>query len=242
MSIKLSICIPVFNQQAFTKQCLLDLSVAPKEFEILIWDNGSTDLTQKIVEEISGDTFGPKIHYFRSDVNLGFGAACNNLYKRATGDVVLFLNNDIRIKDKFAKWWEQPMQLALDGAIVGLEVGLLDQQFNFLKEGKEDPTAPLSYLSGWFLMGTKKTFDRLANRAKEKGPDHLPFFMGLFVYFEDVLLSWRARSLGITLKRIDLPIHHFGRQTGKKMNMSQMYSESKSTFINYWKGKYEKSG
>ena len=242
---QLSILIPVYGQQAFTKQCLIDLQSLPEGFEIIIWDNASTDSTEAMMKDIIANWTGCHLRYIKNATNIGFGRAMNQLYRLASGDNILFLNNDIRIKEK-GDWWSVPLKLSEEGNLVGTQTGLLDKNFNFVREGKDDLADPLTYLSGWWLMASKKTLDTMRVKKKWSEKDKCikeaiiadgPFPEELFAYFEDCWLSWLARRKGINLIRIDVPFFHFGRQTGKKMNISDMYRESRVKFQAYWKGK-----
>src|SRR5271154_752929 len=96
----LSIVIPVFNKYAFTKACLEDLSKLPDDHEIIVVDNGSTDDTQSVVQSHA------RIKYINNYSNLGFAGACNIGFREATGDNVLFLNNDIRVRADHEIWTE----------------------------------------------------------------------------------------------------------------------------------------
>ncbi|NOY77249.1 MAG: glycosyltransferase [Calditrichaeota bacterium] len=86
-----SIIIPVLNQVKYTRQCLDALfDVTPEEsFEVIVVDNGSTDGTQAYLESIR-----EKIKVIRNEENLGFAKACNQGARAASGDVLVFLNND----------------------------------------------------------------------------------------------------------------------------------------------------
>ena len=114
--------------------------------------------------------------------------------------------------------------------------GFIDENFHFKYETQLSLVSPycsqyFNYLSGWCLAGSKKTFDKLIldNCA---GPfDSVSFF----VYYEDTDLSFRASKLNINLKLINCPLIHFGRQTSSKMNLSQMYLNSKKKFCEKWK-------
>lgn len=88
-----SIVIPVFDEAFLTRICLLSLEKADLQgAEIIVVDNGSTDGTPDLLEEWSAG--GPRRIGVRSDVNLGFGRGCNLGVERASGEVLVFLNND----------------------------------------------------------------------------------------------------------------------------------------------------
>ena len=85
-----SIVIPVYNQAAHTLACLRALAEHPPTTacEIIVVDDGSHDETHAWMPQITG------LRYHRRAVNGGFIAACNDGASRATGDCLVFLNND----------------------------------------------------------------------------------------------------------------------------------------------------
>jgi len=89
---KCSIVIPVFNQAELTKQCLAALPAATGDslhYEVIIVDNASTDGTAAFLETLGGD-----VRIIRNRENLGFAKACNQGGRAATGEYIVFLNND----------------------------------------------------------------------------------------------------------------------------------------------------
>lgn len=86
-----SIIIPVWNKVDLTTQCLVALSEVTDgvSYEVIVVDNGSTDGTQEFLKSLSGD-----VRVIRNRENLGFAKACNQGAAAATGDYLVFLNND----------------------------------------------------------------------------------------------------------------------------------------------------
>lgn len=219
----ISIVIPVYNNWKYTKVCL-DFFEKNKAdfFEVIIIDNASTDETEIGCKPYS-------CRYFRNSENTGFGAAVNKGYKESKGDVVLFLNNDIMFGCNDVNWLKQIEELARDNtALIGPTGGLLDSNFNFVKE--TDDFNGINYISGWFLCANKKVFDSLIINGNE-GPFDAKTF---FAYFEDADLSFRASEKKTPFLQKKVPIFHIGRQTSKTLNLSSMYIESKKKFTKKW--------
>ncbi|MDY0226074.1 MAG: glycosyltransferase [Desulfomicrobium apsheronum] len=88
---KTSLIIPAFNNINLTTNCIHSIVEAKKDFEteIIIIDNGSTDNTQEIIKNLY-----IKIKIIKNKKNLGFAKACNQGAHSATGDMLIFLNND----------------------------------------------------------------------------------------------------------------------------------------------------
>lgn len=86
-----SIIIPVWNKVELTQQCLVALGPATEDvsFELIVVDNHSTDRTPEFLASLGGD-----VRIITNDENLGFAKACNQGAAVATGEYLVFLNND----------------------------------------------------------------------------------------------------------------------------------------------------
>ena len=54
-------------------------------------------------------------------------------------------------------------------------------------------------------------------------------------FFEDTDISFRARELKIPFKVVSIPVVHFGKVSGKQLNIPKLYQTSKGLFIEKWK-------
>lgn len=227
----LSIVIPVYNKFNFTKSCLNDLLKLPKNHEIIIVDNASSDETLKYFED------NKEVVYYRNNENLGFAKACNIGYGLSTSPNVLFLNNDIRVQSNHENWTSELIKYCSYG-LVGPTMGQLDNNLNFIQEANRILPGK-SYMSGWCLASSKDVWAKLA--VPRKGP--LKFhgtppqiFSEEFgiAYFEDTDLSFRARQLDIKMQVVDIPVVHFGKQTSKQLNTYQLYTSARKIFVKKW--------
>lgn len=86
-----SIIMPAWNKVELTQQCLVALGPATEDvsFELIVIDNHSTDGTPQFLSSLGGD-----VRIITNDENLGFAKACNQGAAIATGEYLVFLNND----------------------------------------------------------------------------------------------------------------------------------------------------
>jgi GT2 family glycosyltransferase len=90
-SLKCSIIIPVYNQVKYTRTCLEALieNTPDSLYEVIIIDNASTDETKDFFATLEGD-----VKIITNRKNLGFAKACNQGAQAASGEYLVFLNND----------------------------------------------------------------------------------------------------------------------------------------------------
>jgi GT2 family glycosyltransferase/glycosyltransferase involved in cell wall biosynthesis len=94
MGLRLSVVIPTYNRKAMLLKCLRALAaqtIRPQEFEVVVADDGSTDGTGEMLES---ERFPFAVKYFRQQ-NQGPGMARNEGVRRADGELVLFIGDDI---------------------------------------------------------------------------------------------------------------------------------------------------
>jgi GT2 family glycosyltransferase len=87
-----SLVIPIHNRASLTQQCLDTLLAAPPvsaDVEIVVVDDASTDASSELLA-----AYGEGIRVVRHARNTGFGVACNDGAAAASGDWLVFLNND----------------------------------------------------------------------------------------------------------------------------------------------------
>lgn len=222
---KLSIVIPIFNKWNFTKSCLKDLGQLPEDHEIIIIDNASTDETNKEIEKFITELNAKcSIHYIKNTENTFHSKACNQGAKLATGDYILFLNNDIRVRSNHATWTQQIIE-ACDSTngLVGPTMGLLDKNLNFVKEASEQLTGN-SYLGGWCIAARKDVWEKVGFWNED-----FPF------YFNDTDLSFRARQKKIPITVVKLAdVTHFGKVSAQQINIPKLYQEGRTVFLKKW--------
>jgi len=80
-----SLIIAAYNEQAFIETTIASILESGFPCEVIVVDDGSTDLTPKILEK-----FGGKIKVITHPTNRGKGAAMASGLKEAAGEIVIF--------------------------------------------------------------------------------------------------------------------------------------------------------
>jgi glycosyltransferase involved in cell wall biosynthesis len=126
-----SIGMPVYNAEKFVREAIQSLlQQTHRNFELIISDNASTDMTESICREYA--VKDKRIRYVRQPQNFGaghnfkfvFDEACGEYFMWAAGDDV-FSKNFVEINQKFLS--ENPDYVA-STCPTGFDVGPLDQQ------------------------------------------------------------------------------------------------------------------
>jgi glycosyltransferase involved in cell wall biosynthesis len=91
---KVSIIVPVYNVESYVKDCLM--SIKSQSFEVIVVNDGSTDSSLSVVEDV---IFGDSRFKIINQLNGGLSVARNASVKNATGEYVTFLDSDDKFSD-----------------------------------------------------------------------------------------------------------------------------------------------
>jgi len=91
---KLSVVMPVYNERKTIRTIIDRVLATPHEKELVVVDDGSTDGTRDVLQEIEKENI-PGLRIFFQDVNQGKGAALAAGFKKVEGDVVLIQDADL---------------------------------------------------------------------------------------------------------------------------------------------------
>ena len=107
MAMKLSIIIPVYNEEKTVAKCIKrvkEIEILPRvEKEIIVIDDGSTDKTGKILKKTKG------IRLISLKNNKGKGFAIRRGLKKARGDYVIIQDGDLEYDPSDIKRLLQPI-------------------------------------------------------------------------------------------------------------------------------------
>jgi glycosyltransferase involved in cell wall biosynthesis len=88
---KLSVVIPVYNEEQWVRELLRRVQAVPIPKEIIVVDDCSKDGTRAILQEVAGG----EVRVFYHEVNRGKGAAMREGFKHCTGDVIIVQDADL---------------------------------------------------------------------------------------------------------------------------------------------------
>ena len=91
---KLSVVIPVYNEEATLEEIIRRVQATPIEKEIIIVDDGSTDGTNKLLENIAKPSSN-SIRIIRHKTNKGKGAAIIRGLEEVKGDLTIIQDADL---------------------------------------------------------------------------------------------------------------------------------------------------
>lgn len=90
---KLSVVVPVYNEEATLAEIVGRVLAQPFEMEIVLVDDGSKDRSREIMAELSAAH--PQVRCIHHTENKGKGGALSTGFKNVTGDVVLVQDADL---------------------------------------------------------------------------------------------------------------------------------------------------
>jgi glycosyltransferase involved in cell wall biosynthesis len=95
--LRLSVVIPVYNERYLIRELLRRVLAVRvdgiSEIELIVVDDGSTDGTRTVLEEIAAAE--PRVRYIAHEKNGGKGAALRTGIAAATGDLTVFQDADL---------------------------------------------------------------------------------------------------------------------------------------------------
>ncbi len=223
MKFSVSIVIPNYNGQQLlveTIKCAQEAleSSTISDFEIIVSDDASTDDSVNLILHDF-----PDVILVRSEVNTGFAGNMNRGIKRASKDLVCFLNSDVQLTSSY---FTSQLSLFENEQTFGVMGAIYDQETNKPQDGAKNPgigflriesnkntfsstdLLPTMFLSGANALVRREYLNQLGGFCELYNP----------YYSEDVDLGLQAWRRGWKLYFQPLAIcHHAQSSTIKKL-------------------------
>jgi len=231
-----SIIIVTYNGCRYLEGCLSSvLAELWPGCELIVVDNASTDGSPAFIEE-----YFPAINLIRNNQNLGFAPACNQGAAMASGEVLVFLNQDTRVETgwlaalvgglKSAEniglttskilLMSQPDRIHLCGQNVHYTGLVFARGFLSPLEALPDPTNVAAVAGAAFAI-RRETWEELGG-----------FDPSFFMYYEETDLCWRAQLAGYRCLYVPDSIVYHDYTPGSRSYQRLYYSMRNRTLLN----------
>jgi GT2 family glycosyltransferase len=198
-----SILIPNYQGDDCILECVQSVVKAiGEDIEIIVVDNASPDKSVEIVRNLRS------VKLIQLTSNVGYGEACNIGARNSSGVYLIFLNNDTAVREGWPSELLSCLADRSNGAVCSKvtlptapetidSCGGVSDIYGFawsrgngeIDRGQYDNSPSCFYAVGSSLAIRKDVFEAVGGFDKE-----------LFMYLEDVDLSWRLRLLGFNIR------------------------------------------
>ncbi|MEY4374533.1 MAG: hypothetical protein RL760_699, partial [Candidatus Eisenbacteria bacterium] len=240
---RVSLVILTWNQLDVTKACIESLRRhTSARHEWVFVDNGSTDGTVEFLRALAAER--PDTVLIENGRNLGFARGCNQGRTVATGEYVLFLNNDVLVTEGWLDGLLEclaattragfvgPMTNAISGRqqvdVVGYDaLHDLDAFAADWRARHRHQRVPSARVVGFCMLGRASLLDRIGGFDESFGTGN----------FEDDDLCLRAELAGFrNVIAGDVFIHHFGSRSflGNGVDHAATMTHNRAVFDAKW--------
>lgn len=204
---KYDIVIVSYNSVRWLPDCvqaLADLQYDLGELNLIAVDNASTDESVAVLKDLKAKYTGfGGFEILAHTKNLGFGGGCNAGAKAGKAPFVFMLNIDTKIEPDAMTEMDKAIATDKNG-----EAGAFEMRQKPVEVGRHnDPvTMECAWNSGACVVYRRAVYEQMQG-----------FDEHMFMYCEDVDLSWRIRAAGYKLIYVPrASVYHFTRRGDKQ--------------------------
>lgn len=232
---EVSYIVVTYNSENHITKCIESIfNQTHRSFEIILVDNNSNDKTRSILQSrYSGDN---KIKLILNSENIGYGNAIMSGFKNSAGEFLAVLNADTYLDKEWAACMLNTIRsddeiMSASGIIffpdgqVQTTGGMMDkygaiaQRDGKISNSRDIKSYKLFYSDGSSFILRRKILQIIS------------FDPHLFLYYEDVDLSWRIRLLGYKIGFVkDAISYHDSGQSFLDINAAKYYFLARNRF------------
>lgn len=220
----IDIVFVTYNSEKWINKCLDSIKKSKYDLTkigLYFFDCASKDNTVKLLEKfrIKNSNKFSEIKIIKSNKNVGFGRGNNKAFKHTKASYVFFLNIDCEIyPDTISK---------IESEILNKDekVGILELRQTPHEHPKyyNPYNGDTTWASGACFVISRNLFKKVNG-----------FDRNIFLYCEDVELSFRIRKRGYQIKYVyDIPIKHYSYENGDFKLIQFIYSVTNNIYLRY---------
>lgn len=209
MNILISVIIPAFESNKYIERCLdsiLNQSISIDLFEIIVIDDGSSEPLKNFLKE----KYLKKISLLHHKKNLGLPSALNTGIKNSNGRLIVRVDSDDYVHEKFLEILFLKHQLSPKLSAVSCDYFIVDK--------KEDHVVEVSSLNepiGCGIMFKKQALIEI-------GLYNVDFKMA-----EEIELMQRFNEQNFSLENINIPLYRYFKHETNMTNNTELYEAFK---------------
>jgi GT2 family glycosyltransferase len=218
----IDIVIIYYNSSESIEKCLDSIlqSFYPKEkIKVILSDNSDCPKFSSVIE-----TYKDKLSLlsFRNEVNIGFGRACNKNASYGQNDIILFLNPDAALEKDSLPILAHAYNQRSNNHFGAWEM----RQIPYEHPKFYNPvTLEIEWASGGCLAVERSLFDQIHGFDDE-----------MFLYVEDVEISWRIRQEGYKIQYLPhAKVYHNSYPNADEIKPIQFYNSIINNGYLCWK-------
>jgi len=201
---KLSVLIPVYNEESSVSELLRRVLEVPCEKELVVVDDCSTDRTWDVLEAVDD----PRVRVLRHDVNQGKGSAIRTAVGHATGDWVIIQDADLEYDPNDYPRLLAPVERGEAQVVYGVRD--LDSQKFLFRLGNKFLTFATNALYGSHLSDMETCYKLM--------PRQVMLDLGLEATRFQIEPEITAKLLRRGIRIVEIPIWYQPRDAEKKLS------------------------
>lgn len=235
----ISVLIVNYNGKDFLKPCLDSvLAQTFKDFEIILVDNCSSDLSIEFVKNLYDDK---RLKLYSLDSNKGFAGGNNYAFSMSSGEYIVLLNNDVVVEGNWLEELYSFISVRPDAGIVqslvlteGIPekyykkngtVNLLGHNIMEIFNIGSDGIGEIFQATGCSMIIRRSAIEKFGYLF----PDEY------FAYAEDTFLCFRIKFAGLNIyHNAKSIVHHKGGATSDKIKFKELaYYRERNRLLNF---------